>query len=205
MLRVQDTTRSLLMAWAVFCGLPSATPVRAQMIDEMKATKVKAAYVYNFTRFVRWPEDAFEGDNAAFVIGVLGDDPFGRVIEDTVNAKTVAGRAIRVRRFQWYREEDRTAIRRCHVLYIGRSQRRWLRDIVGIVDGYPVLVVSDIDGSAAQGGMIGFVLEKNRIVFEINREALERARLRASAKLLALARIVESKTRLLPRSGKRRP
>lgn len=173
--------------------------MHAQVIDQAKANKVKATYLYNFARFIQWPRDAFRDDKAPFVIGILGNDPFGRILDDTMKAKTVAGRPIRVRRFRWDREAHRTALRTCHLLYVSRSERRRVGDIVSALHGVPMLLVSDMDGFTGREGMIGLVLENGRIVFEINRSALERVRLRASSKLLALARIVESKTRVTQR------
>ncbi len=183
-----------LAVWAATSALlVAAAEVRAQAVDEAKALKVKAAYLYNFAKFVEWPDNVFENDKAPFVIGVLGDDPFGRILDDTVKAKKIATRGIRVRRFHWSGERDRTTLRSCHVLYISASERLRLDDILAALKEYPVLVVSDLHEFAHDGGMIGFVLKKGRIVFEINNQALERARLKASSKLLKLARIVEPK------------
>ena len=189
------TTCSFLTALAASAWLILTPSVCAQELDEAKARKVKVAYLYNFTKFIEWPDKAFEDDQAPFVIGVLGDNPFGRILDDAVKAKKVAGRPIKVRRFDWSKREDRTSLESCHVLYISKSERHRLDDILTALEERPVLVVSDMSEFARDGGMIGLVLEKGRIVFEVNREALEGAGLGASSKLLKLARIVEPKKR----------
>jgi len=190
-LRRKKTTKFVLMTWALVLGSWHSTPVRAQDVDGAKVLKVEAAYLYNFARFVRWPKQALGGKHVPFVIGVLGDDPFGRILDDTVRAKTLAGQAVVVRRFRWERETDRADLKACHMLYISRSERQRFGQIIAVLDSAPVLLVSAMEAFARKGGMIGFVLQKGRIVFEINRDALKRARLKASSKLLKLARLVE--------------
>jgi len=192
-LRMQEKTKPLLMVWAVFCGLLPAAAVRAQQIDESKATKVKAAYLYNFAKFIDWPGNALGEQTMPFVIGVLDDEAFARSLDATVRGKSVANRAVNIRRLGWVKREDRAKLSECHVLYVGRSVRHRLGDVLTMLEEQPVLVVSDIRSFATEGGMIGFVLEQGRIVFEINRDALHRGKLKASAKLLKLARVVESR------------
>ena len=171
----------------------SAAWVCAQEVDEVKAIKVKAAYLYNFAKFIEWPDDTFKEDQGSFVIGVLGYDPFGRVLDDTVEGKEIAKRAVKIRRLRWSNRKNRSGLTDCHILYISQSERYRLNDILETLREHSVLVVSDIHESARDGGMIEFVLEKGRIIFEINREAMEKAGLKASSRLLKLARIVEAR------------
>lgn len=202
------TTWSLVAALAAHaCFLP-ARLVSATEIDEAKALKVRAAYLYNFAKFIVWPDHAFEDGNAQLIIGVLNDEPFADVLTSTVKAKQVAGRRVEVRRFHWSKRADRTRLQDCHALYIGESRQDDLADILALLGqhpsgepGLPILAVSHIDGFARKGGMIGFVFEEGRIVFEINIDALERTTLKASSKLLKLARIVEQ---MNDRRGERR-
>lgn len=190
------------MVLAASGWLTPATAVRADEIDEANAMKVKAAYLYNFAKFIQWPEVASGDEETPFVIGVLGDDPFGRRLDDTVRAKTIAGRPVEIRRFRWDKPENRAELQNCQILYISNSERGRLKEIFTALQGQPVLLVADISRFAADGGMIGFVLEDQRIIFEINREALERVNLKASAKLLKLARIVEPNDRSPEQSQK---
>ncbi len=181
---------------AVASAWLTLTPaVCAQQIDEAKALRVKAAYLYNFAKFIGWPSDAFEDEETPFVIGVLGDDPFGRSLDTTVKAKKIGRRPVAIQRLRWSRQADRAKLEDCHVLYISDSERHRLGEIFAMLEDHPVLLVADTPDFASGGGMIGFVLEEQRIIFEINREALEQAELRASAKLLKLAKIVRPKSR----------
>jgi hypothetical protein len=175
-------------AWVVLTPVHGA---RAEEIDEAKALKVQAAYLYNFAKFVEWSDEAFRDEKSPFVIGVLGDDPFGEILDDTVRGKKVAQRAVNVRRLQWRNPADRAGGKDCHIVFVCDSERHRLKEILAEWVGQPVLLVAGIPDFARDGGMIGFVLENQRIIFEINRKALEEAGLRASAGLLKLARIVE--------------
>jgi hypothetical protein len=180
---------------AASAWLMLAPSVRAQSVDEAKALKVKAAYLYNFAKFIKWPDDALRDEEAPFVIGVLGDDPFRQILDATVKAKKVAQRPVKIRRLRWSKQVDRAKLKDCHVLYISKSERRRLKGVFAALEDQPVLLVAGIPGFASDGGMIGLVLEQQRIIFEINREALEQSKLKASARLLKLARIVQPKDR----------
>lgn len=191
MLSRKTTICYVLMVLAMW--LTPAPAVGAQQIDEAKAIKVKAAYLYNFTKFIEWPGSALGKQETSFVIGVLDDEPFARSLDATVRGKSIANRAVKILRLSWVKRSDRAKLSECHVLYVGQSVRHRLSEILAVLEEQPVLVVSDIRNFASEGGMIGFVLEKGRIVFEINRGALKRGQLQASAKLLKLAKIVESR------------
>lgn len=193
--RQKVKTCFLLAASAAFAWLMPAASVCAEEVDKAKALKVKAAYLYNFAKFVEWPDNAFENEKAPLVIGVLGDDPFGRILDNTAKDKHVAEHPVKIRRFRWNKQEDRAGLKNCHILFISGSEQNRLAKILTALKERPVLVVSDIHNFARDGGMVGFVLEKGRIAFEINREVLEKAKLKASSRLLKLARIVEPRRR----------
>lgn len=171
--------------------LPPAS-VHAQKIDVERALEVKAAYLYKIPKFVDWPVSAFKDDPKHFVIGVLGKDSFGRILDDTIRAKTVGSRPIEVRRLKWTNDQDYAALKRCQVLFISASERHRLVEVLAELKEQPVLLVSDIPDFASAGGMIGLVLDKGRIVFEVNVVSVERAGLHAQSRLLQLARIVEA-------------
>ncbi len=190
MLCCRVTTHTLLIVLTSTVWLVLPVPVCAQEIDEAKALKVRAAYLYNFAKFIEWPGDAFTEEDSPFVIGVVGDDVFAEILRKIVRTKKITNRAIVVQKLRWGNEEDRVRLERCHILCVGNSVQGRLEDIFSVLKGRSILLVSDIPGFARDGGMIGFVLEKQRIIFEINREALDQANLKASAKLLKLARIV---------------
>lgn len=175
-------------AWAV----PS-TAVRAETVDPIKTAQVKAAYLYNFAKFTTWPNNAFADESAPVVIGILGVDPFGETLDKTVEGKTVENRKFLVKRLPPRSENDRTALRGCHILYISESlQSRW-GSILELLGDAPVLVVGESDEFAAAGGMLSFVLSGGNIVFHINRDAVERSKLQLSSKLMKLAKVVHRK------------
>jgi len=170
-----------LFTLAVFASEPLAW---AQS-DSPSEYQVKAAFLYNFAKFVEWPADAFPDSTSPFVFGIVGDDPFEGELTGMISEKSLNGRRVVVRRFR--RGED---LRQCHVLFISSSEKKFLTLILESVRGSSVLTVADTDGFARQGGIIGLVLEENRVRLEINPQAAEHSHLKISSKLLALARIV---------------
>ena len=157
-----------------------STVVQAQSANEYQ---VKAAFLYNFAKFVEWPSDAFGGGNAQLVIGVVGDDPFGGALDQAINGKTVNGRALVVRRLKWGQD-----LRSCHVLFISSSERKHLTQIIQSVKGASVLTVGDMGQFNQEGGIINFILAARQVRFEINSRGADQARLRISSKLMALAK-----------------
>lgn len=180
----------VLVAW---CALISRLPeVRAQS-ELVGEYQVKAAFLYNFAKFVEWPADTFSDTHAAIQLCVMGEDPFGDSLEQTVRGKAIHGRPFAVKRLQ--PDEDP---RLCQILFISSSEKQHLTRILGSVRGSSVLTVGDTQHFARLGGIINFVLEESKVRFEINANAAERARLKISAKLLSLARIVAEE----PHGGK---
>ncbi len=150
--------------------------------------QVKAAFLYNFTKFTEWPADAFADTNAPIVIGVVGADPFGQMLDATVAGEVVRNRPLVVRRFR--ADED---LGGCHVLFISRSEQEHLPALLNPLKGRPVLTLADASGFAEQGGMVNLLLVQKSVKLEINQAVAETAGLRISAKLLNLARSVKSK------------
>ena len=148
--------------------------------------KFKAAYLYNFLRFVEWPHQAFADKASPIVIGVLSNDAFSTLVEQTVNNETIRGRAVVVRRLSGIE-----GAKSCHILFISRSEQKNLHEILDMLKGKPVLTVGEIGAFARSGGAINFYFEGNKLRFEINPEAAKSADLVLSSKLLRLAKIVE--------------
>lgn len=144
--------------------------------------QIKAAFVFNFAEFTDWPPEAFENKDSPLVIGILGTDPFGSVLDETVRNEKVRGHRLTVERYRTVEE-----IRTCHILYIGQSEASHLDQVLDALQGKPVLTVSDIEGSAPRGVMIRFLTEKNKIRLRINVEAARAVRLTISSKLLRAA------------------
>jgi hypothetical protein len=144
--------------------------------------EVKAAFLYNFAKFVEWPPAAFADQSSALVIGVLGDDPFGVDLDRVVEDKTVNGRALVVRRFK--RLEDLTA---CHILFVSASESGRLAHILDLLRKSSVLTVDESDQFVHLGGIINFTMRDSKVHFVINVDAAQQAGLKVSSKLLKVA------------------
>lgn len=147
---------------------------------------VKAAFLYNFAKFVEWPATAFNDPNDPLVICVLGQDPFGSGL-DELQGKSAGKRTIAIRRFKSARD-----LGRCHIVFVSRPATGSVQDTCRSLGNNAVLTVSDIDHFAQLGGMIGLSTVENKIRFSINLKVAEQAGLKLSSQLLKLATIVES-------------
>lgn len=172
---------------AVLLAVPGG--LRAQAAGEYD---LKAAFLYNFAKFVDWPPAAFPEPGSSFRICVLGRDPFGGSLQAAVNGEEIAGHRLTV-----MRSESLAKPSGCQILFVSRSERDQTREILAAVKDSPVLTVGDVPGFLEQGGIINFLLEGNKVRFEINNEAAARAKLNISSKLLQLAR------RVVPNPGTR--
>src|SRR6185295_14640970 len=143
-----------------------------QTLDEYQ---VKAALLFNFIKFVEWPADAFGDDSAPIVVGVVGNDPFGGALDQAVSGKSIRGRQVIARRLRW--DQD---LRACHLLFISSSERKRLPQILASLRGASVLTFSDINQSSQPGGIINFILEADKVRFEINAGMAEQAHLKIS-------------------------
>jgi hypothetical protein len=150
--------------------------------------QVKAVFLFNFSQFVEWPATAFPGAQAPLVIGVLGDDPFGSYLDETVQGEKVNGHPLEVRRLQSAQDA-----RSCHILFINWGNTEKLKGVFTDLKGSSVLTVGDAADFARQGGVVRFFTENSKIRILINLEAAKAAELTISSKLLRLARIVGSK------------
>ena len=147
--------------------------------------QVKAAYVLNFLKFVEWPGDSNADIHERWIIGIVGENPFGDELTQIITGKTVQGHELGVRQFQ--PGED---FRVCQVLFISASEKKRLPTILAALNGLSVLTVGDMDHFVESGGTIQFVMEEKRVRFAIDISASSRARLKVSSKLLSLARTV---------------
>jgi hypothetical protein len=147
--------------------------------------EVKTAFLFNFAKFIEWPPSSFASPQSPFTICVLGPDPFGNILDDTLQGKTVGDRAFTVQRLK-----DKADLRHCHMVFVTLSESARLAEIVESVRGAHVLLAGESNGFAASGGTIEFTLEDNHVHFTINTDAANRSGLRFSSKLLALAKIV---------------
>ena len=150
---------------------------------------VKAVFLYSFGRYVQWPETAFAKASDPFVIGILGEDSFGGALDEIAAKKTLQGRPIVVRRFASLEDYQRP----CHILFVSRSLSNDLQAaLLEKVAGQPVFVVGEVPGYAEGGANANFVIDGERIRFELNVDTARQARLRMDAKLLSLGKPVNT-------------
>lgn len=166
----------LFLAWML-----SPSVLGAEGIEE---GDVKAAFVLNFIKFVAWPASAFDSPEDPILLSVLGDDPVAGSL-DTLGGKVASGRRVVVRKVSILSEMER-----CHVLFVGASEKDKLAPVLDAVQGLPVLTVADFEGFAGRGGTIGFVRHGSRVAFEINEAAARKSGLKVNAKLLYLGKSV---------------
>jgi hypothetical protein len=147
-----------------------------------KEYKLKAAFLYNFAKFVEWPAQSFASADSSIVIGVLGTSPFGAELEMAVNGRKINGHKIVVTVVQ-------TAAAACqtHLLFVTAAQDSKLDELKGMLKGAAVLTVGESELFLRQGGMISFTLQNDTLRFEINMDSAQKAGLKISAQLQKLA------------------
>src|SRR5580700_1176260 len=153
--------------------------------DAPTENQVQAVFLYNFSRFVEWPPQAFAAPTDPFVIGIVGSDPFGARLDEAVHNEQINGHILTVRRFHSLSELDN-----CQILFIDRSEIGRLAEILAALDHHSTLTVSQADGAAQRGVMIQFANENSRIRLRINVDSARAAGLTISSKLLRPAEIV---------------
>lgn len=163
-----------------------ALPLRAEPEAPLTLSQVEAAFLYNFAKYVTWPAGAFAAADDPLAIGLLGEDPLGEELARTVaREKPVQGRALRLVR-------GRTAaeLAHCHIIFIGKSEEPWLAEHLAALRGAGshALTIGEAETFLTAGGVIRLVVEQNKVRFDINVRAAERAELTISSKLLSLAR-----------------
>lgn len=151
-----------------------------------KEYQIKAVFLFNFTQFIEWPTNAFPGTNAPLTIGVLGSNPFGNFLDETVRGENAGGHPIIIKRFDQARD-----VKDCQILFVSRSEAKRVKMILARLKGEKLLTVSDIEGFARDGGAVRFVTEHSKIHFRINLDTVKEAGLMVSSQLLRLAEIVE--------------
>jgi hypothetical protein len=165
-------------------------PVLQGQQPKVSEYQVKATYLYNFGRFVHWPPNATATKGDSFSICVLGQDPFGPTLDSTLAGETLDGKPLAVKRISTPRDAGE-----CRILFVSSAEEHHLKEILAAVDQAGVLTVSDIPGFSRRGGMIQFVMEGDRVRFEINLATAENSRLVLSSELLKVAAAVRRNTR----------
>jgi hypothetical protein len=172
-----------MLAVGLFGSAPGSTAQPAPSLEY----QIKAVFLFNFAQFVEWPSRAFPDRGSPLVIGVLGEDPFGAFLDETVRGERVDNRPLIVQRYRRVEE-----IQTCHVLFISQSEVNRLDQIVSSLKGRDILTVGDVESFARRGGMIRFAQEAKKTRLLINVEAAKAANLTISSKLLRPAEIVST-------------
>jgi len=184
--------RRLRAAWLISSLLLTLLGTERELPAQTPASReysVKAVFLFNFAQFVEWPTTAFHEAETPLVIGVLGEDPFGAYLDETVRGEKVNNRPLVIERY--HRVEE---IKTCHILFISRSETDRLEKIFTALKGRNILMVGDSDRFCGRGGTIRFVTEKNKTRLRVNLEAAKAANLTISSKLLRPAEIVTPET-----------
>ncbi|MGA7218324.1 MAG: YfiR family protein [Candidatus Sulfotelmatobacter sp.] len=169
------------MAFALSCALAVIPSSQAQKATPTEY-EVKAAYLYNFGRFVEWPNQDTAQSAGPFSVCVLGEDPFGHALDATLAGGSINGASTTAIRISKAKEAVN-----CRILFISSSEESQLKQILGALEGSSVLTVSDLPQFSQRGGMVQFVLDGKKVRFEVNLTPVEHAHLAMSSELLKVA------------------
>lgn len=150
--------------------------------------EVKAYFLFHFAQFVEWPPDAFKDASTPLTFCTIGDDPFDGAFEQVIKGKSITTHPLEVQHLK-----ARDQIAACQVLFIGSSEKKHLGEDLASAAGHPILTVGETDNFAQNGGVIGFLMENEKVRFEINLQSAAKANLKISSRLLILAKDVIGK------------
>lgn len=187
---VKITKRFIILLLATCFMHVGAASLKAQKTSQAptinRESKIKAAYLYNFARYVEWPSDTFKNPKESFVIGVIGTDPIRKNLEKLAKTRTVEGRPIRVQLFI-----KPNKVTSCHILFFSPTLKPEVqRQIIKSMAGKNVLFVGQTSDFLNMGGVIDFVIQQNRISLVVDLESAQRENLKVSSKLLRVAKVI---------------
>jgi len=172
----------LFIVFQILAVLSLSLSIFAQGADPAEY-KVKAAFIYNFAKFVEWPDEPHDNN---LTLCVLGEGSFCAAIR-TIKGKIISGKRIQIRRINSIKD-----LKDCNILFIASSEKHNLPHLIDDLDGSRILTVGDTEGFAEQGVIINLYIENDKVRFKINIGAARRANVKLSSKLLKLAKIVTS-------------
>ena len=204
-IKMRTKTYSLIILISVLILVPLSGKTPA-VPSTNREYQIKAAFLFNFSKFIDWPEEKITNSNEPFVICVIGTDPFGKSLEP-IKEKEVKGRKVVIKYLKDLEEQESSdqkdksetkhiieALRKCHLLFICSSEKENLATIIELLKGASVLTVGETTGFLESGGIINFLMEDKKVRFEINNSAAKQDNLKIRSKLLRLARrVVEEK------------
>lgn len=177
-----------LLVFAWLFGPQQSTCIWSAEPTTSKEYQIKAAFIYNFTKFVEWPAEAFPQPVSPIVIGVLGSNPFGDELRKTVENRRVNGRELVIQPISSPRD-----LQSVHVLFISASEAGRWSEILRPLQQRPVLTIAETEAFLKEGGMIGFVFDGDKVRFAVNMDSAEAAGIKISAQLQKLASSVRKK------------
>ncbi len=158
------------------------------MAEEVKEYAVKVAFVFNFTKFIHWPENSFKNNKSAYQLYFIGNNDVAKEF-NKLNGKSNGQKMIYVHRLSF----DETC-RKCDILFISRDMDRLtLKKIISRLKGKPILTIGETEEFTKLGGVISFFLKNDRLHFKINTSAAKKQGLKLSSRLLRLAVIVDGR------------
>jgi hypothetical protein len=172
----------LIIACCFFLIVP---PNAISQKEERGEYTVKLAFLYNFTKFIEWPPDAYSDPSAPLMICVVGHDPFSEALEGELRTRSVGAHPVDVRTM---RTNDKLSM--CQIVFVPVTESTQADRIVRGLKGCRTLTVGETEGFAVLGGIINLTVEANQVHFEVNRLAADRAGLKISSRLLSIAKIV---------------
>lgn len=172
-------------AWLVVSWCAVASTAHAQDID--REYRLKAAYLYKFGTYVKWPKKAFRNADSPFVIGILGPNPVGEDLRKIASVKSIDGRPIQVRNWQ-----QANQIRDCHILFMSRAvPNKTQQATIKALSRRHILFVGETKDFLKNGGVVDFVVQQNRVRIYISQPAYKREKLDVSAHLLRIATVMK--------------
>jgi len=179
--RILRASFFVIIFWLLSAGSPKAVP----MSEESVEYPVKLAFLYNFTKFIEWPPESYSAPGGPMVICIVGDDPFNPGLEAELRTRTAGSHPVEIRAS---RPNDSLNI--CHIVFVPATDESQATRVLRRLKGSSTLTVGETEEFTKLGGIIDFTVEEHKVHFELNPLAAERARLKISSKLLALAKIV---------------
>jgi len=178
-----NTTNVVILMALLVSGVIDGTT--KSFADSLQEYQIKAAFLYNFAKFIEWPAAAFKDAQSPLTLCILGKDPFGDAL-DSLRDKTIEGRKLVIRRVSKIEEADK-----CHILFVSASEKDTLSHILKATRSWNILTVGDTKGFAESGVMINLITTDDKVGFEINVDAAKHASLGISSKLLKLGKIIK--------------
>lgn len=164
----------------------AGAPLRVASDESPTEYEVKAALLFKFVSFVEWPSESFPEVDTPIRIGILGEDPFGEILDRTIKGKTIRNRTVEAKRATSLEE-----LTSCHIVFIAQSDTSNTAAITATLHKHHILTVGDSPGFAIKGGVINLIEQDGKIGFEINAKSAQQAHIHISSQLMSLANVVE--------------